>query len=58
MRALCERLGSCRHVQAGICRDAKVFRVELSLACEEAAEVRIDLRMVTDRQGVERDPSS
>lgn len=46
------------HVQAGICRDAKVFRVELSLACEEAAEVRIDLRMVTDRQGVERDASS
>lgn len=38
-------------IQAGICGDAKVFRVELSLACEEAAEVRIDLRMSSgDRQ--------
>lgn len=46
------------HTQAGICGDAKVFRVELLLACEEAAEVRIDLRVVTDRQGLERDASS
>ena len=39
------------HIQAGIRGDAKVFRVELSLACEEATEVRIDLRVSSgDRQ--------